>query len=134
MPLILTRATIGLCAMCAIGNAYFYLTDPNYPPVPDDSWWFPILTLAVVYALFGALAWSQGRSPVGASIVALSATLAAALLLWGRGMDWYGSNTIPNYYNQVMRLGSVVGGLGQLACLLMASAGALAVRVIRGPA
>jgi hypothetical protein len=129
VPLTVSRATLGLCATCAVGNAFLYLTDPNYPPVRDDSWWLPILTVAAVYALFGALAWTQRRSLAGASVVALAVCLAAALLLWGRGMDWYGSNTIPNYYNQVMRLGSLVGGLGQLACLGVAAAGALAVRV-----
>jgi hypothetical protein len=119
---ILACVTIALCLACATANAFLYLTDPNYPPVPDESWWWrPVLTLGVVYVLFALLAWAERDSWLGSFVVLTAVCLAALLLVWGRGMDWYGSRTVPNYYNQVVRLGSGFGGLGQLACLLAAA-------------
>jgi hypothetical protein len=119
---LLTGVTLTLCVLGAAGNAFFYLADPNYVTTPDLSPWTPVVTLGVVYGLFAVLAWTQRRSTAGTLIV-LSALLAALLfLLYGRGGDWYGSVTVPNYYNQTMRLGSILGGVLQLACLVVAGA------------
>jgi hypothetical protein len=106
---------------CVLANAFFYFDDPNFPVFQGDSLWYPVLSLAVVYGLFGALAWSQRRDSAGAGVVLMACWLAAALLLLGRGRDWYGSLTIPNYYNQSLRLGGMVGAVGQGACLVAAA-------------
>jgi hypothetical protein len=124
---LLTWATLTLCLLGALGNAFFYLADPNYVTVPGMSPWPPVITLGIVYGLFGVLAWSQRWSTAGTLIV-LSACLAAMVfLLYGRGGDWYGSVTVPNYYNQTIRLGSFLGGLLQVACLVV-TAGFVLVR------
>lgn len=128
---ILVWMTLVLCLLCTAANAFFYLADPNYSSLPGGSPWPPVLATAIGYVLFGLLAWSQRCDAVGASVVLAASLLAAACLLYGRGMDWYGSVTMPNYYNQILRLGSIVGGLGQAACLLFAGAGVLFIRVGR---
>src|SRR5262245_43663737 len=116
------------CLVCAAANTFFYLADPN---APLGSPWTPVLVIAAAYGLFGLLAWSQRRDWAGTAVVHSACLLAAALLLCGRGWDWYGSGTVPNYYHQVMRLGSVVGGVVQLVCLVVAGIGVLGIRVAR---
>jgi hypothetical protein len=125
---ILTWVTLVTCLVGAAANTFFYLADPNDPL---GSPWTPVLVVAAVYGLFGLLAWSQRRDLAGTAVVHAACLLAAALLLLGRGRDWYGSVTVPNYYHQVIRLGSVMGGVGQLVCLVVAGIGVLVIRVAR---
>ena len=119
----LTRGVLSLCLFSALWNAFFYLNDPNYPPAPSSPVWISVATIALVYALFALLGWSQRRSQASTFAVLFMCILSAGFLLLGRGRDWYGSMTIPNYYNQSIRLGTVFGGLGQVGCLLVAAAG-----------
>jgi hypothetical protein len=119
----LTRGILSLCLLSAVWNAFFYLNDLNYPPAPGTPVWISVASISLVYALFALLGWSQRRSKAETIFVLLTCILSAGFLLLGRGRDWYGSMTIPNYYNQVIRLGTAFGGLGQIGCLLSATVG-----------
>jgi hypothetical protein len=130
MRSMLSGTTLALCLLCTAANAFFYLADPNYPLLPNQSRWPPILAIAVIYTLFGLLAWSRRGSTVsGLSILVLCA-LAAGLLVWGRGQEWYGSVTVPNYYNMAYRLGALFGGMAQVVCLAVASVAALLLHLL----
>jgi hypothetical protein len=119
----LARATVSLCLLCALWNAFFYLNDPNYPAAPGTPIWISVLAITVVYGLFAMLGWNLRRSKAATIFIFLMCVLSVAFLLLGRGRDWYGSMTVPNYYNQVIRLGTTLGGLAQVGCLLLAVAG-----------
>src|SRR5262249_49739649 len=128
----LTGAALATCVYCAAANAFFWLCDPqNAGLLPGESPWPPVASVAAVYALLAALAWSQRRDPAGATVVFVACLLAAAFLLFFPGRDVSGAATVPNYYNQVMRLGSLMGGVGQAACLVVATALLLVRRVGR---
>jgi hypothetical protein len=126
----LAYVSLALCAACAFANAFFYLADPNYPPAWGDRW-VPVETLAVVYALLGLLGWSQRGDAVSGTVVLSACLLGAAIMLFGRGADWLGSAADPSYYNRVIRLGSVAGGVAQVVCLALAAALVAGLRGLR---
>jgi hypothetical protein len=119
----LTRGILSLSLLSALWNAFFYLYDPHYPPAGGTPALVSVATIATVYGLFALLGWSQRRSKAGTILVLLTCALSVTFLLAGRGRDWYGSMTIPNYYSQAIRLGTVVGGLGQMGCIFVAAVG-----------
>jgi protein-S-isoprenylcysteine O-methyltransferase Ste14 len=123
--------TLALCLLCTAANAFFYLDDPNYFLLKGESRWPPILAVALLYALFGLLAWQQRSSTPSSLITLILCFLSAGLLVWGRGQDWHSSVTIPNYYNQAFRFGTIFGGIGQIVCLSIASLSALLLSLLQ---
>ena len=119
----LTRGILSLCLLSALWNAFFFLNDRNYPPTLGTPVWISVAAITLVYGLFALLGWSQRKSKAGTIIVLMTCILSAAFLLVGRGRDWYGSMTIPNYYNQIIRLGTLLSGFGQIGCLFLAAVG-----------
>jgi hypothetical protein len=112
----LARISYCVCVGAVFADAAFWLGDSRYPWSPGQSVWPAVVGGAVIYVALGLAAYSQ-RGSVRASAWVLVCTLAAAaLLVLGRGRDWYGSTINAAYYNQAMRLGSLVGAMGQAAC------------------
>jgi hypothetical protein len=127
----ITGATLATCAYVTALNAFLCTTDRGLLSIPGASSQGPVLVGAFVYGSFAILAWARRKDAAGAAAVLAACAASAAFLILGRGRDWYGAMTVPDYYKQAMRLGTSFGGMAQLACLAGASVFSLYRRVGR---